>query len=182
MKSFILVSVISSLVYAQAPAPAKVLGKDLPSVPGPVATRENLPDLVGPIGNSGMELGIRRSARRGGFVPALAVPAGDTEIAHMVNSQAGWQAYRVEVAPGEKVHARLRGDHEAWFVVRCVNRMGLIERGMLQNRIHTGNPEASYINPKQEAVTVFFVVDTSETSALGEAYTLTILHLKPEAK
>jgi len=58
-------------------------------------------------------------------------------------------------------------------MVRCVNRMGQLEKGMLQNMIPTGNPEASFINEGTEAKTVYFVVDTTMYLNGSEPYTLT---------
>ncbi len=129
-----------------------------------------------------MDVQIRRSARRVGSVPTVAVPPGDVSVLHQVLYPAGWQGYRVEAAPGEKVKARLRGDHAAWFVVRCVNKWGQWEKGMLQNVIHTGNPEASYLNPKNEPSTFYFVVDTTEIVSGTEPYTITFTHEKQAAK
>jgi hypothetical protein len=102
------------------------------------------------------------------------LPAGDVAVTHTVVLPAGWRAYRFEAAPGEKVHARLRGVHEAWFVVRCVARFGQLKPGMLQNRIHTGNPEASYVNQGKAPSEAYFVVDTSEVLRGDEPYTLTV--------
>lgn len=50
---------------------------------------------------------------------------------------------------------------------------------MLQNLIPTGNPEASYTNPKKVTNTIFFVVDTSELGAEAEPYTLVVDWVKP---
>ena len=143
-------------------------------MPGPLAQTERLRDVVGGMGNSRMDLEIRRSARNGGTVPAVGVPPGNVAITHKVMYPAGWQAYAVEAAPGEKLKARLTGDHQAWFLVRCVTRHGQIEKGMLQNLIPTGNPEASYENHKPKATTIYFVVDTTDTAGSTEPYTLTI--------
>ena len=44
----------------------------------------------------------------------------------------------------------------------------------IRNLIGTGNPEATYTNPKHEANTVFFVVDTTEPDVTGEPYTLAV--------
>ena len=117
---------------------------------------------------------MRESARRGPSIPAVALPAGSVAVADTVGSVAGWKAYRIEVPPGVKVHARIHAVHEAWFTVRAVNRLGALEKGMLQNLILTGNPEASYTNPKAEANTIFFVVDTTEPDVSSEPYTLAV--------
>ena len=170
---------LPALVFAQTPELVKVEGKDLPQVPGPLVNHERLRDLVSPIGNTGMDLAIRRASRRNGTVPARAVPPGNVVVSHKVEYPAGWFAFRVEVAPGEKIKARLHGDHEAWFVVRCVTRMGQLEKGMLQNLIQRGKPEATYTSYKKEPTMVYFVVDTKEIVAGSEPYTLTITREAP---
>jgi hypothetical protein len=157
---------------AVAGALAEVAGKDLPKVPGPMTGTSALRDLSNLPGDSRMDLAIRRSARRTPTVPAVAVPAGDLAIRHAVPFAAGWMAYKVEAAPGERIQARLAGVHEGWFKVRVVNRFGDLGEGMLQNLIQTGNPEASYQNPGKAAVTVFFVVDTTVKLSGDEPYTL----------
>jgi hypothetical protein len=87
---------------------------------------------------------------------------------------AGWKAYRVDVPAGGSIHMRLRGLHEAWFVLQTVNKWGALEEGMLQNRITTGNPEAQYKNPTKDTKTIYFVVDTTELNPIGEEYTLEV--------
>ena len=59
-------------------------------------------------------------------------------------------------------------------MVRTVNKWGALEAGMLQNVIKTGNPEARYTNPTQEAKSIYFVVDTTELNILGEEYSLEV--------
>ena len=184
MRALILGCMFPALVLAQAPAPepVQVDGKDLPKVAGPLVSRMRLPDLVGRIGNSDIDLGIRRSSRRMGSIPAVAVPAGDVAVSHEVMQPAGWYAYQVEAAPGETVKARVRADHNAWFVVRCVDRNGLLAKGMLQNLHPTGNPEASFINYEKEKVRVFFIVDTTEVFSASEPYVLTFLRVPNAVK
>ena len=87
---------------------------------------------------------------------------------------AGWKAYRVEVGPRERLHARLRALHEAWFVVKVENRWGQLEEGMLRSTLATSNPETTYENPKDQPATIFLVVDTTETGADQEPYRLQI--------
>lgn len=149
----------------------EVEGKTLPVVPGPMT--ERMPDPARGLGRPNLGDQIRRQARRTASLPAVAVPSAPVAVLDRIAEPAGWRAYRMEVPAKATVHARLTGDHEAWFLVRVVNRWGQIEQGMLQNRIPTGNPEASFINPKNEAVTVFFVVDTTETGTQNEAFRLT---------
>ena len=168
---------------AQAPSVPSIQGKDLKPVPGPFVERycavPGYHDPAAGPGNSQLQMEMRETARRGPSIPALALPAGPVSVIDTVGSIAGWKAYRVEVPPGAKVHARIHGVHEAWFTMRTVNKLGALEKGMLQNLMHTGNPEASYTNPKAEANTVFFVVDTTEPDVSSELYTLVVDWPKP---
>lgn len=165
--------VLLAVLPAFCAEPVPVEGKDLPKVSGPLTGTRALQDMSRMPGDTRMDLIARKSARRGPSVPGVAVPAGDVAIAHAVPGDSGWMAYRVETAPGEKVKARLTGDHEAWFRVKVVNKFGDLGEGMLQNLVHRGNPEASYVNPGKTAVTVFFVVDTTSKLSGPEPYTIT---------
>lgn len=158
------------LLLSALQSPPVFEGGKLEKVPGPIVPVEPDPAL-GP-GMSSTERAMRAHARRGGALPAVAVPALPCVIDDRVEFASGWKAYRVEAPAGATVKARLRGDHEGWFVVKTMNRWGTLEKGMLQNRISTGNPEASFINPKRKAATFYFVVDTTETSADREPYRL----------
>lgn len=184
-----LLLLLCPLVAAQAPAPPptptmespkpkEMAGKDLQPVPGPLVDRYSgalgYRDPAGGPGASSFDMQIRASARRGLSIPAVALPAEPVSVSDSVGSMAGWKAYRVEVPPGAKVHARIYGLHAGWFLVHTVNRMGMLEKGMLQNLQPTGNPEASYTNPKNTVNTIFFVVDTSETDVDKEPYTLVV--------
>jgi len=168
----ILALLLTTALLPQTPAIPEVEGKTLPSVPGPMTDR--YPDPSRGLGPRDMEARMRHQARRTPSIPAVAVPSGPVAVLDRITDPAGWRSYRVEVPANGRVHARLTGLHEAWFVVRAVNRWGNLEQGMLQNRIPTGNPEASYVNPKSAATTVYFVVDTTETNVVGEAFKLTI--------
>lgn len=159
-------------LISQVQAIPEVEGRTLPSVPGPMTDR--YPDPSRGIGFNDIEAQMRHQSRRTASIPAVAIPKAPIAVKDRISDPAGWLAYRVEVPPNGRVHARLTGVHEAWFLVRTVNRWGHLEQGMLQNRIPTGNPEASYINPKAEARTVYFVVDTTERNILGEEFKLTI--------
>jgi hypothetical protein len=155
-----------------AQAPPTVAGKALPKVTGPLAGSRALGDGSREFGDSRMEREMRGAGRRSPL-PCVAVPAGDVTIEHAVSQPAGWMTYRVDAAPWETVKARLRGGHEAWFAVKVVNKWGELEEGMLQNRIHTGNPEGSFLNRTGKTRTVFFVVDTTTIFNGEEPYTLT---------
>lgn len=157
------------LLALEPPAPPVLDGTRLEQVPGPIAP--TYPDPAGAAGPRDLQGAIRRQGRRGNPA-AVAVPALPAVVEDAVADLSGWKAYRVVAPPGATVKARLRADHEAWFTVRTVNRWGRLEQGMLQNRIPTGNPEASFINPKQEGTVVFFLVDTQEALAEREPFRL----------
>ncbi|MBS0476393.1 MAG: hypothetical protein JSR28_14770 [Proteobacteria bacterium] len=161
-----------------AAQPPEIAGKDLKPVPGPLVDRYcGAPGYHDPavgLGNSGLQMQFRESARRSPSIPARALPDGAVSVSDTVGSVAGWKAYRIEVPPGVKVHARIHSAHDGWFLVRTVNRMGSLEPGMLQNLIPTGNPEASYTNLKREPNTIFFVVDTTELGTETEPYKLVV--------
>jgi hypothetical protein len=164
---------LSAALLQSPQAPPLIENKDLISVPGPIAPRGHDP-AEGP-GSDPFLLSLRKSARHGN-IPAVGLPGGPLEVRDHVNGVPGWKAYRLEVAPKTTVKVRLKGLHEAWFQVKTMNRWGDQEAGMLQNRIPTGNPEASYINAGAEPKVVYFVVDTTESSLSDEAYTLFITY------
>ena len=164
------------LAPTQTAAPAQELpvvdAKSLPGVPGPLVP--HYPDPSRGAGSTGMDAVLRARARRGVNIPAAALPPGSLRVKDRIPDTSGWRAYRIEVPAGGGFKVRLHGPHEAWFVVKVLNRWGTLEEGMLQNRIPTGNPEASYRNPKGAPNTVYIVVDTTENHATGEEYTLTV--------
>lgn len=156
-----------------APAPQKLEASSLKTVPGPLVP-EGMSTSLGP-GVSDISRQLRRSARQAGTVPAVALPEGPLLIEDKMDNQpAGWKAYRAEVGPNGTVHIRLKAVRESWFKVYCVNRWGQIEAGMLQNKIPTGNPEASFKNPKAEPATVWFIVDILDADTRNEPYTLQV--------
>ena len=154
----------------QAPASEPIKAADLKVVPGPMAPQYPDP-AMGP-GADRMQLALRRAARRGS-VPAVEVPTGTQVLEDRMMSQTGWQAYLVQAPAGAKVKVRLQGEHTGWYWMTAVDKWGKTGAGMLQNRIKTGNPEASFINPRQDRVSpVYFMVDTQETN-MNETFTLT---------
>ncbi len=145
----------------------------LQNVPGPVTTR--MTDPARGLGFNGIDARIRTQARRVGAIqPSVALPPGSLKVTDKVSEVAGWKAYRAEVPAGGSIHMRLRGLHQGWFEVRTVNKWGNLEKGMLQNMIKTGNPEARFTNPTKGDKTIYFVVDTTELNVIGEEYTLEV--------
>ena len=151
--------------------PQQIEASSLPKINGPMP-----PSYFDPAPDSykrdDIDAYMRRQARRGGMLPAVALPPEDVVVSDMAKDVAGWKAYQVIVQPGQTVHVRLRAKREAWFQVKTVNRWGNTEKGMMQNLLHKCDPEASYINMGKETKTVYFVVDTNELNMFNEPYSL----------
>ncbi|MBK9795473.1 MAG: hypothetical protein IPP58_03065 [Holophagaceae bacterium] len=134
--------------------------------------------MVPPVRDAGAEQGIlgqaRRSARRGPSIPALQLPAGSVRVQDKVPDLSGWRAYAIEVPGGGTVKAHVVEGRKGWFRVLGVNAWGREEEGLLQNRIPTGEPQATYKNPSKESRTVYFIVDTLDLNMVGEAFTLEV--------
>ncbi len=158
------------LFFVQSLAAEPVKAADLKVVPGPTAP--HYPDpAMGP-GLDRMEFALRRAARRGP-VPAVEVPVGTQVVEDRMVGQAGRKAYLVQAPAGAKIKVRLKGEHTSWYWMTAVDKWGKTAAGMLQNRIKTGNPEASFVNPKKDqASPVYFMVDTQEVN-MSESYSLT---------
>jgi len=101
---------------------------------------------------------IQAMARRG-FIPVEPLDEDVETFTGISEPLAGWKAYGFRVPGGEKLHVRLRHSNEGWFRLLMVNKWGLVERGMLQNLIPTGNPEVSYTNFTEKPHTVYVIVD-----------------------
>jgi hypothetical protein len=86
----------------------------------------------------------------------------------------GWRAYAIEVPGGGTVKVHVVEGRKAWFRVRGVNAWGRDEQGLLQNRIYTGEPQATYKNPTAEARTIYFIVDTMDVNMVGETFTVEV--------
>lgn len=156
---------------AQAPAPLPVVeAKDLPRAPrGPMVPHRSDP------GGEGSIIGeTRRGARRGPSIPALQLPAGSVRVQDKIPDLAGWRAYAIEVPAGGKVKVHVVEGRKAWFRVLGVNAWGRDEPGLLQNRIPTGEPQASYQNPTKETRTIYFIVDTLDVNMIGERYAIEV--------
>lgn len=148
-----------------------VSAKDLPPAPrGPMVPR--VPDAGGensPMGQA------RAGARRGPSINALQLPPGSLRVVDKVPDISGWRAYALQVPPGGKVKVHVVEGRKAWFRVLGVNAWGLEEPGLLQNRIPTGEPQATYENPTQETRTIYFIVDTLDVNMVGEAFEVDII-------
>lgn len=159
------------LAVLQAPAALPVLeAKDLPPAPrGPLVPR--VPDAGGEASLFGAS---RTAARRGPSIPALQLPAGSLRVRDKVPDLSGWRAYALEVPGGGSVKVQVVEGRKAWFRVLGVNAWGQDEPGLLQNRIPSGEPRATYRNPGREARTLYFIVDTLDAHMVGEPFTLEI--------
>jgi len=162
---------VIAIVLTQA-GPPEYDASDLPKVSGPRPPRyaDPAPRYTG----TGMDAYIRHMARRGGMIDAVALPEGDAIVKDKMVSAAGRKAYRATVPPGQTVKVRLRSDHEAWFVVKAANRLGMVEKGMAHHSLHTCDPQTTYINSSKETKTVFFIVDTTELVVAHVPYSLHI--------
>lgn len=162
---------------------APVLLFQVPAAPLPVVEAKDLPQAPrGPmkphVRDEGREASIigraRWSARNAPSIPALQLPAGSVLVRDKIPDMSGWRAYAVEVPAGGKVKAHVVEGRKAWFRVLGVNEWGSEEPGLLQNRIHMGEPEATYQNLGKEARTIYFIVDSLDTNMVGEPFGLEV--------
>jgi len=159
------------LLVQTAPVPLPELeAKDLAPAPrGP---------MVPHVRDAGAEHGImgqtRRSARSGPSIAALQLPEGSVRVKDKIQDYSGWRAYAIEVPGGGTVRAHVVEGRKGWFRVLGVNAWGRDEPGLLQNRITTGEPQATYKNPGAEIRTIYFIVDTLDTNMVGEEFTLEV--------
>jgi hypothetical protein len=110
----------------------------------------------------------------GPSIHALQLPSGSLRVTDKVPDISGWRAYAVAVPGGGMVKAHVVEGRKGWFRVLGVNAWGREEAGLLQNRIQTGEPQATYKNPTQATRTIYFIVDTLDINMVGEAYTLEV--------
>lgn len=152
-----------------APLP-EAEAKDLPPAPrGPISPQ--VPDL----GAAASILGqARRHARKGPSIPALQLPAGSVRVRDKIPNLSGWRAYAIEVPGGGTVKVHVVEGRKGWFRVLGVNAWGRDEQGLLQNRIPTGEPQATYKNPTAETRTIYFIVDTLDANMAGETFTVEV--------
>jgi hypothetical protein len=154
---------------AQAPIP-EVEAKALPAAP-----RGPMPPRVADQGAEAGTMGLaRRSARQAPSIHALQLPAGSLRVTDKVPDISGWRAYAIEVPGGGNVKVHVVEGRKAWFRVLGVNAWGREEAGLLQNRIHTGEPQATYQNPTKETRTIYFIVDSLDENMVGDPFTVEI--------
>jgi hypothetical protein len=107
--------------------------------------------------NRDIFLEVQAMARRG-FIPVT--PAGNApELTGVAWFPAGWAGYGFVVPGRQTLHVRLHHPNEGWFRLAMVDKWGMMTKGMLQNRIPTGNPEVSFINYGDNATAVYVIVD-----------------------
>jgi len=162
---------LPALVSPAPSAPLPVLlAKDLPKAPrGPLPP--HVPDAGAERSMAGM---ARRGARKGPSIPALQLPAGSVLVQDKIPDASGWRAYAITVPGGGKVKVHVVDGRKGWFRVLGVNAWGREEAGLLQNRIHTGEPQATYQNPGQDTRTIYFIVDTLDANMVGEPFTIEV--------
>ena len=165
-----LLSVPVLLIQTPSTPLPEVEAKDLPPAPrGPMSPQ--VPDG----GADASALGqARQAARRGPSIPALQLPAGSVRVRDKVPNLSGWRAYAIEVPGGGTVKVHVVEGRKAWFRVLGVNAWGRDEPGLLQNRIPTGEPQATYKNPTQEIRTIYFIVDTLDVNMVGDPFTIDV--------
>ena len=170
-----LIAMLPALV-AQAPAPLPVLAaKDLPRA----ARGPQPPQGPDPGAERSLVGRTRAAARSGPSIPALQLPEGSVQVQDKIPDPSGWRAYAIEVPPGAGVEVRVVEGRRGWFRVLGVNHWGQLEEGLLQNRIHSGEPRATYQNPGREPRTIYFIVDTLDAHMTGEAFTVQVLRTGP---
>lgn len=155
------------------PAPAAlplVDAKDLPP-----AARGPMPPRAPDRGADGGMLSAMRHRARQAALPALQLPAGSVRVKDKVPDVSGWRAYAIEVPVGESVRVQVVDGRKGWFRVLGVNAWGDLEEGLLQNRIPSGEPRASYKNPKQESRTIYFIIDTLDANMMGEDFEVEVV-------
>lgn len=164
---------LPSLLLLQAPAPLPDMqAKDLPQAPrGPLTPQVR--DLAS---GQGPTLAARRAARRGPSLPALLLPEGNCRVQDQVPNISGWKCYAAQVPPGGSVKVHVVDGRTGWLRVLAVDVSGRQEaEGLLQNKIPTGEPQASYRNLGQTPRTVYFIVDTLDEDMVGEAYAFEVI-------
>lgn len=169
MNPWFLVVPILALQTPPVPLP-EVAAKDLPPAP-----RGPMPPQVRDGGAESGPLGqVRRSARKGPSIPALQLPAGSLRVQDKVPDVSGWRAYAIEVPGGGTVKVHVVEGRKAWFRVLGVNAWGREEPGLLQNRIPSGEPQATYKNPSKETRTIYFIVDSLDANMVGDPFTVEV--------
>ena len=170
MNPTIVVVPLLFLQISQPPLPV-IEAKELPPAPrGPM-----VPQVPDPGSERGITGQIRLGARKGPSIPALQLPAGSVRVKDKIPDISGWRAYAVEVPGGGTIKVHVVEGRKAWFRVLGVNAWGRDEPGLLQNRIPTGEPQATYKNPGQETRTIYFIVDTLDANMTGEAFEIDVI-------
>lgn len=163
-------SVPALLLQAPATPLPVVEAKELPPAP-----RGPMPPHVRDAGGEASILGqARYGARKGPSLPALQLPSGSLRVKDKIPDISGWRAYAIEVPADGKVKVHVVEGRKAWFRVLGVNEWGREEPGLLQNRIQTGEPQATYQNLSGAPRTVYFIVDTLDTNMVGEPFTIEV--------
>jgi hypothetical protein len=101
---------------------------------------------------------LKAMARRG-FIAVNPISDDMAAFTDVPDLPAGWKAYGFCVPAGEKLHISLNHSSEGWFRLMMVNQWGNVDKGMLENLIPTGNPEATFTNFTHESKSVYLIVD-----------------------
>lgn len=169
MNPLLVVVPLLTLQAPQTPLP-EVDAKDLAAASrGPM--RPNYPDQGADASIMGQ---ARRGARSGPSIPALQLPTGSVRVKDKVPDISGRRAYAIEVPAGGSVKVHVVEGRKGWFRVLGVNEWGQEEPGLLQNRISTGEPQATYKNLRQGSHTIYFIVDTQDWNMIHEPFTVEV--------
>lgn len=166
-----LLMIVPALAWQAPSTPLpEVEAKDLAPAPrGPMVPEGQ---AWGPSGDLSAQ--TRRAARQGPSIPALQLPACSVRVKDKIPDWSGWRAYAVDVPAGGSVKAHVVEGRKAWFRVAGVNAWGRLEEGLLQNRIQTGEPQATYKNPTSETRTIYFIVVSLDENPVGDPFTVEI--------
>lgn len=163
----------------QAAPVSKLPGTQVQPVPVPVVPSFSPQCTEAPTANYWEKRDLFKEiqmAARQGFLPVTRVEDNLSKFSGSAEFPAGWKAYEFLVPPGGNLHVRLTHPNEAWFRVTMGDRTGAMEKGMSQNLIPTGSPEATYKNPSSHELRAVYVIvdDPGWMSAKNNPYVLNI--------
>ena len=104
----------------------------------------------------------------------VTAPEGDCDIKDIMNNPSGFKSYRFNVPAKQTVTFKLDVLYKVNFRLFTVNKWGDLEEGMLQNLIQRGEPQASYISPKDTTNTIYLIVVGDSSWTYWEPYTLEV--------
>lgn len=112
--------------------------------------------------------------KRPSFIMTVIAPEGDCDIKDIMNNPSGFKSYRFNVLAKQTVTFKLNVLYKANFRLFTVNKWGDLEEGMLQNLIQKGEPQASYISPKDTTNIIYLIVTGDSSWTYWEPYTVEV--------